>query len=77
MNNCPCCSTPMLRHARHSQIYWYCSQCKQEMPNLGDWLLQSQTFFIGHSKQVKPVSIQFSSHAIEKQVSEREAIKKV
>ncbi len=27
----------MLRHVRQAQIYWYCSQCKQEMPNLTDW----------------------------------------
>ncbi len=37
MNNCPCCSTKMLRHIRQAQIYWYCSHCKQEMPNLTDW----------------------------------------
>lgn len=36
MNNCPCCSSQMLRHSRHSQIYWYCLHCKQEMPNLTD-----------------------------------------
>ncbi|MDY7021035.1 MAG: hypothetical protein SWJ54_06685 [Cyanobacteriota bacterium] len=35
-NNCPCCSTSMLRHIRYSQVYWYCSNCKQEMPNLLD-----------------------------------------
>ncbi len=40
MNNCPCCSTPMLRHSRNSQIYWYCLDCKQEMPNLIDRLKQ-------------------------------------
>ncbi|WP_202224016.1 hypothetical protein [Okeania sp. KiyG1] len=38
MNNCPCCSTQMLRHSRNSQIYWYCLECKQEMPNLVDKL---------------------------------------
>jgi hypothetical protein len=38
MNNCPCCSSTLLRHVRHSQIYWYCPHCKQEMPNLGDWI---------------------------------------
>lgn len=34
MNTCPCCSAPLLRHARHGQIYWFCSHCHQEMPNL-------------------------------------------
>ncbi|MBD1808214.1 MAG: hypothetical protein KME25_26585 [Symplocastrum torsivum CPER-KK1] len=35
MNDCPCCSTRLLRHARHNSIYWYCSRCRQEMPVLG------------------------------------------
>ncbi|MFB2975035.1 hypothetical protein [Microseira sp. BLCC-F43] len=34
MTPCPCCSYPMLRHARPQQIYWYCNHCRQEMPNL-------------------------------------------
>lgn len=34
MDTCPCCSEPLLRHARHGEIYWYCSHCHQEMPNL-------------------------------------------
>lgn len=38
MNHCPCCSSTLLRHIRHSQIYWYCPHCKEEMPNLGDWI---------------------------------------
>jgi ribosomal protein L37AE/L43A len=31
---CPCCSSTLLRHIRHAGIYWYCSHCHQEMPNL-------------------------------------------
>lgn len=34
MHTCPCCSASLLRHVRHSSIYWYCSHCRQEMPNL-------------------------------------------
>ena len=34
MDTCPCCSTSLLRHVRHSTIYWYCPHCHQEMPNL-------------------------------------------
>ena len=34
MHTCPCCSESLLRHVRHSTIYWYCSHCHQEMPNL-------------------------------------------
>jgi ribosomal protein L37AE/L43A len=31
---CPCCSEPLLRHARHGRIYWFCTHCWQEMPDL-------------------------------------------
>lgn len=34
MNTCPCCSEVLLRHARHNKIYWFCTHCWQEMPNL-------------------------------------------
>ncbi|NJR65275.1 MAG: hypothetical protein HC772_08075 [Leptolyngbyaceae cyanobacterium CRU_2_3] len=34
LNTCPCCSEPLLRHARHGSIYWFCPHCHQEMPNL-------------------------------------------
>ncbi len=34
MKPCPCCSTGLLRHARHSGIYWFCPTCHQEMPEL-------------------------------------------
>lgn len=39
MNTCPCCSTTLLRHARHSGVYWFCSHCWQEMPDLSAVLL--------------------------------------
>ncbi|VXD23085.1 hypothetical protein PL8927_760272 [Planktothrix serta PCC 8927] len=34
MNTCPCCSSPMLRHARQHQVYWFCRSCWEEMPLL-------------------------------------------
>jgi len=34
MSNCPICSSLILRHIRHNEIYWYCSSCHQEIPNL-------------------------------------------
>ena len=37
-NLCPCCSEPLLRHARHGSIYWFCEHCWQEMPNLHEIL---------------------------------------
>jgi len=33
MNTCPCCSEVLLRHARQGNIYWFCSHCRQEMPD--------------------------------------------
>ncbi|OKH54853.1 hypothetical protein NIES2130_27815 [Scytonema sp. HK-05] len=32
MNNCPCCSSPLLRHIRHQEVYWFCRSCWQAMP---------------------------------------------
>lgn len=33
MTTCPCCSSPLLRHIRHHNVYWFCRSCWQEMPN--------------------------------------------
>ena len=37
-NPCPCCSEPLLRHARRGGVYWFCPHCHQEMPNLSSAL---------------------------------------
>lgn len=42
MNVCPCCSYPLLRHIRSHSIYWFCSHCRQEMPNLSGEILFNQ-----------------------------------
>ena len=34
MSLCPCCSHKLLCHISHKRIYWFCSGCWQEMPNL-------------------------------------------
>ncbi|NJO79291.1 MAG: hypothetical protein HC827_12720 [Cyanobacteria bacterium RM1_2_2] len=34
MTDCPCCPGNMLRHVRSSGVYWFCPNCRQEMPNL-------------------------------------------
>ncbi|MBW4575792.1 MAG: hypothetical protein KME08_10960 [Aphanothece sp. CMT-3BRIN-NPC111] len=37
LNTCPCCGSPLLRHARQQGIYWFCTSCRQEMiPLIGD-----------------------------------------
>ncbi|GAB4426919.1 MAG: hypothetical protein OHK0035_03410 [Cyanobacteria bacterium J069] len=42
MNVCPCCSEPLLRHARQNRVYWFCTHCWQEMPNLSDVIMARQ-----------------------------------
>jgi ribosomal protein L37AE/L43A len=42
LNACPCCSELLLRHARHGSIYWFCSHCRQEMPNLSSAIAYAQ-----------------------------------
>lgn len=32
-SKCPCCSSSLLRHWKNDGIYWFCSHCRQEMPN--------------------------------------------
>lgn len=29
---CPCCGNSLLRHVRHSKVYWFCTSCWQEVP---------------------------------------------
>ncbi|WGV25741.1 hypothetical protein [Halotia branconii] len=33
-NTCPCCGGSLLRHVRHSELYWFCVSCRQEVPLL-------------------------------------------
>lgn len=35
---CPCCSQRLLRHISFKRIYWFCSQCHQEMPDINNLL---------------------------------------
>lgn len=36
MNECLCCSAPLLRHISRNHTYWYCSRCRQAMPVASD-----------------------------------------
>ncbi|NEP12504.1 MAG: hypothetical protein F6K14_20310 [Symploca sp. SIO2C1] len=31
---CLYCSQPLLRHISHQGIYWFCSHCHQEIPDI-------------------------------------------
>ncbi|NJL47487.1 MAG: hypothetical protein HC929_08330 [Leptolyngbyaceae cyanobacterium SM2_5_2] len=30
-HSCPCCSSVLLRHIRHGNVYWRCSHCRAAM----------------------------------------------
>ena len=32
MTPCLCCGNGLLRHTRLTGLYWYCPNCRQEMP---------------------------------------------
>ena len=32
--SCPCCSENLLHHLSGSRDYWFCPNCRQEMPHL-------------------------------------------
>lgn len=31
---CPCCSNTLLRHVRQGSVYWFCSDCRMEIPDI-------------------------------------------
>ena len=33
MSTCPCCSGKLLAHISRGKRIWFCSYCRQEMPN--------------------------------------------
>ncbi|MBD2181119.1 MULTISPECIES: hypothetical protein [Oscillatoriophycideae] len=44
MTKCLCCSNQLLRHIRHSRVYWFCSHCWQEMPDLTEVVASTQPY---------------------------------
>lgn len=36
MSYCLCCNSSLLRHIRHGEIYLYCPDCRQAMPEATD-----------------------------------------
>ncbi|MDB9313183.1 hypothetical protein PN462_08730 [Spirulina sp. CS-785/01] len=39
---CPCCSQRMLMFAQKGRTYWYCPNCRQEMPDLLNVMMTAQ-----------------------------------
>ncbi len=42
MAECPCCAEKLLRHIRHGGVYWFCTRCWQEMPDLASQVLDRE-----------------------------------
>lgn len=36
MNQCICCHSQLIRYLDRQRIYWFCSSCYQEMPNINE-----------------------------------------
>ncbi len=74
MNNCPCCSNPMLRHFRLHKTYWFCRQCWQEMPNLNSEANQSilAEFRLRLRENYQDTSILAESVAVFQKIAEKQ-----
>jgi ribosomal protein L37AE/L43A len=58
-NSCPCCSRLMLRHLSSRHSYWYCGNCRIEMPNTDTESIKSrktdnQNLIQVHTNFIKP-----------------------
>ena len=55
-SKCPCCSSSLLRHWKQNKMYWFCSHCRQEMPNIK--ALKQKSFYPTREKILtKPISL--------------------
>ncbi|NMG20471.1 hypothetical protein DP116_13795 [Brasilonema bromeliae SPC951] len=61
MNECPCCSHQLLRHIRHQQVYWFCSSCRQEMPNFCNSVKASNLFSTTLSQRLSGYSMKVNT----------------
>ncbi|WP_250125459.1 hypothetical protein [Chroococcidiopsis sp. CCMEE 29] len=55
-NSCPCCGSPLLRHARQSGVYWFCTSCWQEVPLLAVSQMPRPESIVVRSRPVQPVN---------------------
>lgn len=47
MHECPCCSSPLLRHLQHHEICWFCRQCWAMMPVISELILSPRGKVLG------------------------------
>lgn len=56
--SCPCCSENLLHHLSGSRDYWFCPNCRQEMPHLdaikrNDSSSQNQIINLSIDREIK------------------------
>lgn len=39
-NKCIYCDSALLRHARQTGVYWFCTSCWQEVPSFSDMVVR-------------------------------------
>ena len=60
-HECPCCSSSLLRHWKPNKIYWFCSHCRQEMPNIK--AIESKSYY-HEQEQILAESISLSRQLV-------------
>lgn len=55
-NCCPCCGSSLLRHARQSGVYWFCTSCWQEVPLLAVSQIPRMDSLVARTRQIQPVN---------------------
>lgn len=54
--SCPCCGSALLRHARQSGVYWFCTSCWQEVPLLAVSQMPRPEALTRRLRPVKPTN---------------------
>ncbi len=57
MNSCPICSGKILRHINQNQIYWYCPNCHQTVPNLTQISIAQKKSALPIQKESFPIPV--------------------
>ncbi|MEM7793308.1 MAG: hypothetical protein AAF579_02520 [Cyanobacteria bacterium P01_C01_bin.118] len=54
MSYCLCCNSSLLRHIRHGEVYLYCPDCRQEMPEMDNGVVR-QAYSVLNAAIRKPL----------------------
>lgn len=55
---CPICSSTLLRHLDRREISWFCSRCRQKMPNFDRHVVTATSAYSGviYKLKLKPMA---------------------